>query len=162
MAIEYFLKLDNIPGESLSSKHQNEIELESFSWGASNPTSITGSGLSAGKVSISDLSITKAVDKSSAKLLELCCSGKHIASGTLTCSKSIGDKNPVDYLTIKMEEIHISAVSASGSRGADIGYESISMSFAKFEFDYKIQDKDGTLKNAGTAKYDQTKRESSS
>jgi type VI secretion system secreted protein Hcp len=161
MAIEYFLKLDGVPGESLSSKHPNEIELESWSWGASNPTSVTGSGLSAGKVSISDLSLTKPVDKSSAKLLDLCCSGKHIASGLLTCSKSTGDKTPADYLTIKMEEIHVSSLSASGSRGSDIGYESVSLAFAKFEFDYKIQDKDGTLKAAGTAKYDVTKRETS-
>ncbi len=161
MAIEYFLKLDGLPGESLSSKHPNEIEVESWSWGASNPTSITGSGLSAGKVSISDMSFTKPVDKSSAKLMDLCCSGKHIASAILTCSKSTGDKNPADYITIKMEEVHIAAVQCSGSRGSDIGYESVSLAFAKFEYDYKIQDKDGTLKAAGTAKYDVTKRETS-
>ncbi len=161
MAIEYFLKLDGLPGESLSSKHPNEIELESWSWGASNPTTVSGSGLSAGKVSMSDLSITKPVDKCSAKLLDMVCSGKHIASAILTCSKSTGDKNPADYITIKMEEVYISSMQSSGSRGSDIGYESLSLAFAKVEYDYKFQDKDGTLKSAGTAKYDVTKRETS-
>ena len=84
-------------------------------------TSISGTGLSAGRVTFGDLSITKPVDKSSAKLLELCCTGKHIATGILTCSKSTGDKNPADYLTIKLAEIHISSFQAGGSKGDDVG-----------------------------------------
>jgi type VI secretion system secreted protein Hcp len=161
MAIEYFLKLDGIKGESASSKHVDEIELHSWTWGAQNATSITGTGLSAGKVKFSDISISKPVDKSSAKLLELCCTGKHIANGLLTCCKSTGDKNPADYLTIKFEEIHIASFQAGGSAGDDVGSESISFAFGKIEYDYKIQGKDGTLTAAGTAKYDITKRESS-
>src|ERR1039458_3709610 len=94
MAIEYFLKLDGIQGESLSAKHTNEIELSSWSWGASNPVHMDGSGMSAGKVSFSDISVSKPVDKASAKLLELCCTGKHVTPGLLSCSKSTGDKNP--------------------------------------------------------------------
>lgn len=161
MAIEYFLKLDGITGESASSKHTGEIELHSWSWGASNPTSISGTGLSAGKVSFSDISISKPVDKASAKLLELCCTGKHITKGTLTCCKSTGDKNPADYLTLKLSEIHIASFQTGGSAGEDIGAESISLAFGAFEYDYKVQGKDGNLTAAGTAKYDITKRESS-
>ena len=160
MAIEYFLKLEGIKGESTSAKHTDEIEIFSWSFGAHNATSIAGSGLSAGKVSFSDISISKPVDKSSAKLLELCCTGKHIASGLLSCSKSTGDKTPGDYLTIKLEEVHIASVQGGGSRGDDAGSESISLAFGKIEYDYKIQGKDGTLTAAGTAKYDLTKRES--
>jgi len=161
MAIEYFLKLDGIKGESSSSKHPDEIELHSWSWGAQNATSITGSGLSAGRVKFSEINISKPVDKSSAKLLELCCTGKHIATGVLTCSKSTGDKNPADYLTIKLEEIHIASVQGGGSAHDEIGVESVSLAFGKIEYDYKIQGKDGNLTAAGTAKYDVTKRESS-
>jgi len=161
MAIEYHLKLDGITGESTASKHTGEIEVFSWSWGASNPTSISGTGLSAGKVSIGDINVSKPVDKSSAKLLELCSTGKHIATGVLTCSKSTGDKNPADYLTIKLTEIHISSFQAGGSQGDSTGSESVSLAFGSFEYDYKVQGKDGTLTAAGTAKYDSTKRESS-
>ena len=161
MAIEYFLKLDGITGEAASSKHGGEIEIKSWSWGASNPASMHGTGLSAGKVSFSDLSISKPTDKSTAKLLELCCTGKHIANGILTCSKSTGDKTPADYLTIKMEEIAITSVQHGGASGDDIGSESVSLAFGKFELDYKVQGKDGTLTAAGTAKYDIFKRENS-
>jgi type VI secretion system secreted protein Hcp len=161
MAIEYFLKLDGITGEAAASKHSGEIEVMSWSWGASNPASMHGTGLSAGKVSFADLSITKPTDKASAKLLELCCTGKHIAKGTLTCSKSTGDKNPADYLTIKLEEIAITSVQHGGSSGDDIGHESISFAFGKFTLDYKVQGKDGTLTAAGTTNWDNFARESS-
>ena len=160
MAIEYSLKLDGIKGENLATKHKDEIELHSWSWGASNPTSIHGSGLSAGKVSVADITISKPVDSSSAKLLELCCTGKHIATGTLSCSKSTGDKNPGDYLTIKINEVHIAGWQTGGSSGDSVGSESISLAFGSFEYDYKVQGKDGNLTAAGTAKYDMTKRES--
>jgi len=162
MAIEYFLKLEGIDGESASSKHGKEIEVLSWSWGAHNPTSHHGGGLSAGKVSVSDITISKPVDKASAKLLELCCNGKHITKGTLTCCKSTGDKNPADYLTIKLDEIHISSFQTGGSSGDAVGSESISLPFLKFEYDYKVQGKDGNLTAAGTAKYDGALREASS
>jgi len=161
MSIEYALKLDGITGENAAAKHKGEIEVLSWSWGASNPTSIHGTGLSAGKVSLSDLTISKPVDKASAKLLELCCTGKHIPTGTLSCSKSTGDKNPGDYLTIKLNEIHIASFQTGGSSGDAVGSESISLAFIKFEYDYKVQGTDGNLTAAGTAKYDAGARESS-
>jgi type VI secretion system secreted protein Hcp len=161
MAIEYFLKLDGITGEAAASKHSGEIEVRSWSWGAHNPASMHGTGLSAGKVTFADLSITKPTDKASAKLLELCCTGKHIAKGVLTCCKSTGDKNPADYLTIKLDEIAITSVQHGGASGDDIGSESISFAFGKFTLDYKVQGKDGTLTAAGTASWDNFTRESS-
>jgi type VI secretion system secreted protein Hcp len=131
----------------------------SWSWGASNPSSITGSGLSAGKVSFSDITINKAVDKASPKLLELCCTGKHIDKGVLTCSKSTGAKNPEEFLTIDLEQIHISSFQAGGSAGEDIGRESVSLTFAKMSYDYKMQKPDGTQVSAGKASYDLVTRE---
>ena len=50
---------------------------------------------------------------------------------------------------------------AIGSSGDSVGSESISLAFLKFEYDYKVQGKDGNLTAAGTAKYDAGLRESS-
>ncbi len=161
MAIEFHLKLDGITGESGAAKHSGEIEVMSWSWGMANPTSVAGSGLSAGKVTIHDMSITKPVDKASAKLIELCCTGKHIATGVLTASKSTGDKNPADFMTVKLTEIHISSHNSGGSSGESTGSESLTLAFAKFEFDYKVQQKDGTQVAAGSAGWDLTQRQAS-
>lgn len=152
MAITYHLKLDGIKGESKNSKHTAEIEISSWSWGVSNQTNRTGGGLSAGKASAGDVSFTKSTDSASAKLLETCNTGKHIASGVLTCSKSTGDKTPVDYLTFTFKELHISHFQCGGSVGDEVGSESVGFAFGELEYDYKVQGKDGTMTSAGTTK----------
>jgi type VI secretion system secreted protein Hcp len=159
MAIEYHLKFGSIKGESAATKHKEEIEVMSWSWGASNPTTIVGTGMSAGKVSMSDLSITKRVDKSSPKLLELCITGKHVDEATLYCSKQTGQKTPEDFLTIKLSEVYVSSHQCGGSSGEDVGSESLSFTYGKINYDYKQQDKSGTLTSAGNVEYDLRKRE---
>jgi len=159
MAIEYHLKFGSIKGESAASKHKEEIELLSWSWGASNPTTIVGAGMSAGKVSMTDINFTKRVDKSSPKLLELCVTGKHVDDATLYCSKQTGGKTPDDFLTIKLKEVYVSSFSAGGSSGEDVGTESFSLTYGSINYDYKIQDKTGTLSSAGNIEFVLRKRE---
>jgi X-X-X-Leu-X-X-Gly heptad repeat protein len=101
MAIDAFLKLDGIPGES-----QEGIRLQSFSWGVSNPSSnVTSSGGSAGsgKASFQDFSFTSVVGKQSPQLFRSVVEGTRIGSGTLT----VNDK--VEPITIKFSEVFISS-----------------------------------------------------
>ena len=68
MAVDYYLKLEGIEGESQDSSHKNEIQLLSWSWGASNVSSVAGTGGSgAGKVDLSDFSVMTHFDKSTPK-----------------------------------------------------------------------------------------------
>ena len=51
MAVDFFLKLDGIKGESADAKHKDEIDIESFSWGMTQPASShLAGGAGAGKV----------------------------------------------------------------------------------------------------------------
>jgi type VI secretion system secreted protein Hcp len=159
MAIEYFLKFGSIKGESLASKHKEEIELLSWSWGASNPTTITGSGMSTGKVALSDISISKSVCKASPKLLELLVTGKHVPDATIYCQKQTGDKTPQDFLTIKLKEVYVSGYQTGGSKGDDLGTETFTLSYGNLNYDYKMQKPDGSLVSAGNIEYDLFKRE---
>jgi type VI protein secretion system component Hcp len=60
-ASDYLLQLDPVKGEGRVAAAPQSIEVESFSWGASNAaTTATGSGAGAGKVNMQDLSITSA------------------------------------------------------------------------------------------------------
>jgi type VI secretion system secreted protein Hcp len=158
-AIEYHLDVDGIKGESGATKHKEHIEIMSWSWGATNPTTIVGMGMSAGKVSVSDLSFTKRVDKSSPKLLELCVTGKHVKQATLYCSKQTGGKTPEDFLTIKLQEVYVSSYQVGGSHHEDVGTESLSLSYGVIDYDYKEQKPDGTLIDSGEVVYDVRKRE---
>ena len=142
MAVEIFLKIDGVTGES--NGHAGEIEVFSFSLGASNPSSVAyGHGSGAGKVDISSLSIQKQVDNASAKLFQNCASGKHFGTGTLVVREAGGDK-PVEYYKLEMAECFIDSVSWGGSAGGGKPSESVAMSFSSLKITYFPQNEDGS------------------
>lgn len=152
MAVDMFLKLDGIKGESKDHKHKDEIHIESFSWGLSQTGGFaTGGGGGAGKVSVHDISLTKTMDKSTAALMLHCCSGKHIPSGLITVRKA-GDK-PLEYLKIKLTDILVSSYQTAG-HGGDVLTENLSINFAKFEVEYQTQKADGGGEPGGQMGWD--------
>jgi len=157
MAVDMFLKLDGIKGESKDGKHKDEIHIESFSWGM-NQTGAhgTGGGGGAGKVQVHDISITKFVDKSSASLMLSCANGKHIKEGLITVRKA-GEK-PLEYLKIKLEDILISGIQLAG-HGSDLLTENCTLNFSKFKVEYQEQKPDGTGSPAGEMGWDVKKNE---
>jgi type VI secretion system secreted protein Hcp len=151
MAVDFFLKLAGIDGESLDDKHKNEITVMSFSWGASQTTSVSGSGGSgAGKATLADLSIMKNYDAASAPMYKALLLGTHIATGVLTAVKSGGDGSP--FLTISLGEIFITSISISGS--SEIPMESVSMSYNTIKTQYAQQDETGKLNTKAAISYD--------
>ena len=147
MAFDAFLNIDGVPGESTDDKHKGWIEVLSFSHGATQPSSATASSAGGGtteRVSFDDLMVTKHIDKASAKLHELCASGKHIATVTLQLCRAGGDK--LQYMEVKMEQVVISAVQAAGNATAasnggtdNLPTEQVSFDFGKVKWTYTQQ-----------------------
>lgn len=143
MAVDMFLKLDGIKGESLDAKHKDEIDVLSWSWSASQSgTHQMGGGGGSGKVSFQDLHITKYVDSSSHSLLKHVATGKHIKEALLTIRKA-GDK-PLEYIKLKMTDCLVSSVQSGGSGSEDRVMESLSLNFEEFEYIYTPQKADGS------------------
>lgn len=152
MAVDMFLKLDGIKGESKDHKHKDEIHLESFSWGMSQTgTHGAGGGGGAGKVAVHDISITKFLDKASPALMLYCCNGKHIKEGLITVRKA-GEK-PLEYLKIKLVDLLVSSVQNAG-HGSDQLSENVTLNFAKFYVDYQEQKPDGSGTPGGEMGWD--------
>lgn len=150
MAVDMFLKLGDVKGESTDSKHKEEVDVLAWSWGMSQSgTTHVGGGGGAGKVAVQDISITKYVDKASANLILGCCNGKHYEEAVLTVRKA-GEK-PLEYLKITMKEVIVANVSTGGSGGEDRLTENITLNFAEFKVEYTPQKKDGTGDAAITA-----------
>jgi type VI secretion system secreted protein Hcp len=147
MAVDMFIKIGDIQGESKDKKHGKEIDVLAWSWGMSNSGSAhSGGGAGAGKVNVQDLSFTKYVDSASPKLMLACCNGKHYDDALLTVRKA-GEK-PVEYIKIKLTEVLITSVSTGGSGGEDRLTENVTLNFGKVNYDYIPQDDKGA---AGTA-----------
>lgn len=151
MAVDFFLKLDAIDGESTDQNHKNEISVMSFSWGASQVTSVAGTGGSgAGKANLADLSIMKTYDSASVPLFKALLAGTHIATGVLTASKAGGNGKP--FIKLSLTELFVTSVQSSGS--SEIPMESVSFSYNTIKSEYFMQDEKGNLTAKGSVSFD--------
>jgi type VI secretion system secreted protein Hcp len=142
--VDYFLKVAEIKGESTDEKHKGEIEVESFSWGATQSgTAGHGGGGGAGKVSFQDFHFTHRFDKASPVLAQACATGQHFKEATLFVRKAGGGQQ--EYLNIKLEDSIVSSYQLGGSGGDVTPTDSFSLNFAKITLEYKEQKADGSL-----------------
>ena len=153
MAVDMFMVVDGIKGESKDKAHKEAIDVLAWSWGLSNSGSFhTGGGGGSGKVNVQDLSFTKYVDKSSADLHLACCNGKHLKNAKLIVRKA-GEK-PLEYMIIELTECLVTAVTTGGNGGEDRLTENVTLNFSKVHFEYKIQDEKGAGKDGGQYTWD--------
>jgi type VI secretion system secreted protein Hcp len=132
-ADDMFLQLGDIQGEATARGYEKWIDIVSWSWGVSNPTTIgsgTG-GLSAGRVTVSDLNLMKFADSATPRLLDGAAQGTHFPKATFSVRRS---SDGFEYLRIRLEDVLVSSdqLSAGGDRPA----ESVSLSFARVVLDY--------------------------
>jgi type VI secretion system secreted protein Hcp len=163
MAFDTFIDIAGVEGESTATGFEKKIEIYSFSWGASNPTTVGSGkeGISSGKVSISSFNVMKKSDKASTALFAACCSGTHYDTAKVTMRKAGGPAGQQGFLIYEFSEVMVESIQWSGSSGGDdTPTESISLAFAKVKITYNVQSKDGkTFTKAGEASWDLTKVE---
>ena len=153
MAVDYFLKIAGIEGESPDAKHKNEIQLESWSWGETQQGAhAAGGGGGAGKVAMQDFHFVMKVNKATPKLMLACANGEHIKDAVLSVRKA--GKEQQDYLKITLSDLLVSSYQTGGSHGDVVPSDQIALNFSKIEFEYKEQKPDGTLGSAVKSGYD--------
>ena len=154
MASDIFAKIGDIKGESLDSKHKDEVEVLSWSWGVSQRRhdQARGGGGGEGKANFNDFNFTHHIDKASPVLLKACATGEHIKEATITVRKA--GKGQQEFLIIKMNDIIITSVNPSGASDAPVTAENVALQFAKVDLEYKPQKTDGSLDAGIHFKYD--------
>jgi type VI secretion system secreted protein Hcp len=153
-AVDYFLKIEGIPGESTDSQHKGEIELESFSWGATNSGALGGGGGGgAGKVQIQDFHFVKRLDKASPKLFLAVSTGQHLKSAVVT-GRHAGRQGQ-DFLVYRLSDVQVSSYQIGAlSHAAGEPSDQISLNFGRVEIEYRPQKPDGTLDSPITVGWD--------
>ena len=143
-AVDYFLKIDTIPGESTKKGHTGELEITSWSWGESNTGSMAGNtGGGSGKVSMQDFHFTIPMNVASPKIMLACATGQHIPTAILICRKAGTEQQ--EYLKITFSDVLISSYHVGGSHADVIPGDQCSFNFTKIEMGYKPQDAKGQL-----------------
>jgi type VI secretion system secreted protein Hcp len=132
MAMDLFLKIDDVKGESTDAKHKGEVELVSWAWGLTRGATSNGT---TGRANIQEVRFTKFADKSTPALFKLCCSGKTIKQAVLVV-RSMGTK-PSEYLKVTFEDAIVSAFN-TGATGPtdDLPTDSFSFTFARVKVEY--------------------------
>jgi len=142
MAVDYFLKIDGIAGESVDAKHTGEIDVLAFSWGVSQADSpVPGSGGGAGKAVFEDLLAVARTSKASPQLWLACATGQHLSSAVLTCRRTARGAK-LEFLKITLSEVIVASYEVDGS-DEELPLDQIALSFAKIETEYTPFDKTG-------------------
>ena len=132
-AVDMFLKIPGIDGESTDEKHKSEIDVLAWSWGGS-----AGPGKS---VCVQDLSLTKWVDAATPGLIMNNVMGQVVPTATLVVRK--GGEAQLEYLTLTLKNVTVSSYSTGGSGGEDRLTENVTLHFEKLEGKYQRQDPKG-------------------
>ena len=134
MAVDMFLKLAGIAGESQDAQHKGEIDILGWSWGVAEAQPAAGAGVAAPKPNFHQLSVQKVVDLSSAPLLATVAKGSRIATGTLTIVRT--GAAPETFLVLNMKDIAIASINMAESQAENRPTETIALVFGQIDFEY--------------------------
>jgi type VI secretion system secreted protein Hcp len=126
---EYQITFESNTGMQVVTPPGQAINVQSFSWGAENPTTIgsaTG-GAGAGKITFNEFTIKKTVDTASPKLFENMALGAHYKKAILSVRQA-GAKEP--YYEIRFETVFTTKIDNAGDNPS-VPEESISFVYGK-------------------------------
>ncbi|WP_137171869.1 type VI secretion system tube protein Hcp [Massilia sp. HP4] len=141
MAIDVYLQIDGIKGESMDDKHKDWIECTAVSWGVTQPrsaTASTGGGHTAERCEHQEIALTKLADLASPILLQTCSAGKTIPKARLEFMRADGQGDRIKYFEIELENVLIGGISPSVSEGCII-QEQVGLKFSKIKWKYTQQ-----------------------
>jgi len=151
VAVDYFMKLAGVAGESQDAVYKGWIDIQSWSSGAtqSGHGGHQGGGSGAGKVNMNDVTVTKRTDTSSADLFLKTCNGNHYKEVSLVSRKAGGGPQPLEFLKLKLEQVMVSSYQLGASHDNDTPTEHVTLNFTSIYLDYKVQDPTGGGRAAG-------------
>lgn len=141
MAIDAYLQIDGIKGESADSAHMGWIELTSAHWGVTQPksaTASTGGGHTAERCEHRTLSLGKLTDLASPLLMQTCSSGRTIPRAKIEFMRADGHGTPVKYYEIELENVLIGSMDQVLHEGSGM-HDAIGLKFSRVKWRYTRQ-----------------------
>lgn len=142
MAIDMFMKVEGVSGESKDANHKDWTNVDSFEWGAIQPGSMTSGGGGAGKVNFNDLTVIAAIDKSTPTILKNCATGQHLSKVEVSVCKAGGEQ--IEYSRTTLEDVLVTAVKFIGAQENDVLKIQYSFQAAKVKNQYWEQTDKGS------------------
>jgi len=128
-----FLKIGDIEGESMDNAHKDWIVIESMSQALEKPLPTTGATRTRGSVIFADIVISKKLDKSTPKLMELCAKGQVVPK--LEMEMVARDGRP--FYKVTLDNVRISSISSMSICDPDCEVmERVTISYSKITWEY--------------------------
>jgi type VI secretion system secreted protein Hcp len=156
MALDMFLKLDGIAGESTNKGHKDEIEVLSFSWGVSNSSEIGAQGRRRGRSTPSDINFVMRSNKATPLLFKACATGRHLKQGLFVIEKA--GEQPFAFYKVTLTDVLVSSFQASGSEQEVT--DAFSLAFRTLRIEEIEQTPKGTPGESVAAAFDFVRRRS--
>lgn len=141
MAIDAYLQIEGIKGESADAGHKDWIEVSHVAWSVHQPrasTVSTAGGLTTGRASLSDMSFKKLADLASPVFQQHCAMGKTIPKAKFEFMRADGDGKPICYYTVELENVMISGVNPTSAAGGIIN-EDVFLAYSRMRWKYTKQ-----------------------
>jgi|GEM_PF-202352 len=141
MAIDAYLQIDGIKGESQDDGHKGWIECLDVDFGVTQPrsaTASTGGGRTAERAEFDDILLSKMTDLSTPLLLQHCAMGKTIPKAKFEFMRADGDGKPIKYFEIELENVLIGMCKPGLQPGTGMT-ENLCLKFSKVKWKYTQQ-----------------------
>jgi type VI secretion system secreted protein Hcp len=144
------LDIDGIPGESTDAKYKDQIHVQSWTVGVTQPHSPhSGGGSTAGKAAFADFSFVAAASKASPTLLLKCADGSAISKAVLTAVASGKDQYVMEQWILSGVAVTSFQSAASGVGGA-APVDQFSLAYSKIQFQFQSQNEKGAASGTTT------------
>jgi type VI secretion system Hcp family effector len=144
-AFDAFLEIDGIRGESSDKIHKETIEIQSFSWGATQTGAVRPDPVTA-----DDFDFVAPVSSATPLLFQAAATGEHISKAVLYVRKAGGGQQ--DFLKVTLEDVLVSSVQ-SRSVNESLPVEEVSLSFSAIQEVYWPTGDDGRVGDPVTAEW---------
>ncbi|TFW32454.1 Hcp family type VI secretion system effector [Massilia horti] len=141
MAIDAYLQIADIKGESNDEKHKGWIEVRNVDWSVNQPraTSIsTAGGHTNAKADLSVVSFDKLADLASPILFQHCAMGKTIPKAVFEFYRADGEGKPICYFKLELENVMISKFHPNSGNGGTLA-ETVHLAYARIKSTYTQQ-----------------------
>ncbi len=150
MAVSAYLFIKDVKGEAKDEQFKDHIEVQSFTFSASNPSKANlGTGHAGGRATCNDFVITKNMDLASPLLFQKCAQGLHMESAYMVFTRAGAKSGRQEkFIRFDFEDLVVSSYSPSGSMNdGGLPQETLSFNFGKVNLNYYVISK-GELKGA--------------
>jgi type VI secretion system secreted protein Hcp len=145
MAVDAYVYIESVKGESTDSKHQGWLECLSVHWGVTQPRSpvaSTAGGHTVGRAEMDDVTFVKYADLSSPTLMQLCASGKTLPKVKFEFFRADGSGERVKYFEMELFNVLVGHVEADLHPG-DLMAEHVGLKYSRVTYRYTQQKVNG-------------------